>query len=837
MYFPYVGKLPEDFNAELVVAFETLKTGGVGEFVDGEQVFVWSVTERAYHTDGTAGSTEVVVEVVLENAVVAQEYSDTVYQEGEPFFWNSAYFSQFGEADIFEILLYSDRGDTLVETSAPGPGDDDSKEDMLTWILVGVVCGLVFLAGIEGISQWVWRYADQPNSQHVLLDSGVVSVANTGVSDTWATWYANGAGPVPAAWDTIPVEEWIHLHMEAGASLSGVLHFMAAADPYWGTIKHPKCLRGKTSDIAVWSAVLPMDQVAQLPRGVDYVAGVPEDLAAYFKRGSQDNRMPDALSRHPDAELRFGPAYIVYRRRKDVGLVVDPADEEEDLKRGGRRVGIDIDKLAAATAEVDVPEVISALVSLLDSRPELAVRDKALQELATITEEKDAAMQRAAVVKAGAVPHLMSIIDSTASWVPNMSTTLRVPAKQEGINLHIGGLLNSSLKREAWKDPQLQEMFRAVLQLVANITLANPVNQKALQMQGVPTRLVQLLLTLPRDHELRPSAIKAFNHVLNANQKYEEKEALVQAGCLAALIPSLESHTEAVTKLHTVEAINKVVAQHPELCREFLVHTRGLPLLVRLLDPKLSPKALLKHVVGTLMSMTRKEPRMRQAVCRGGAVEALLKLIDPKMDAVVVERASWTLNNLAVSNDAVQDAVREAGGIQTLIDMLERNTSSKSATKAALAALCHLAENPSNRDVVREANGVAVLVKHADYGASSRDVALMALQAVIKNNQMNLDELLELGGKRLLDEMEIMTPSLPNAPGLAAPPSPVAGAREAGGVFADELLAPDPEPQELLVRDEAGVKAPEEAIEDGAPSTAVFESPLMKPMDFLGDTV
>ncbi|KAK3280023.1 hypothetical protein CYMTET_12121 [Cymbomonas tetramitiformis] len=758
MYFPYVGKLPEDFNAELVVAFETLKTGGVGEFVDGEQVFVWSVTERAYHTDGTAGSTEVVVEVVLENAVVAQEYSDTVYQEGEPFFWNSAYFSQFGEADIFEILLYSDRGDTLVETSAPGPGDDDSKEDMLTWILVGVVCGLVFLAGIE--------------------------------------------------------------------------------------------------------------------------------------------------------------AYIVYRRRKDVGLVVDPADEEEDLKRGGRRVGIDIDKLAAATAEVDVPEVISALVSLLDSRPELAVRDKALQELATITEEKDAAMQRAAVVKAGAVPHLMSIIDSTASWVPNMSTTLRVPAKQvkgttsavltmahlartkpfrdlarpllppapgplptcsslitshptpipavpsvysggagergretvrsllkasqlrqEGINLHIGGLLNSSLKREAWKDPQLQEMFRAVLQLVANITLANPVNQKALQMQGVPTRLVQLLLTLPRDHELRPSAIKAFNHVLNANQKYEEKEALVQAGCLAALIPSLESHTEAVTKLHTVEAINKVVAQHPELCREFLVHTRGLPLLVRLLDPKLSPKALLKHVVGTLMSMTRKEPRMRQAVCRGGAVEALLKLIDPKMDAVVVERASWTLNNLAVSNDAVQDAVREAGGIQTLIDMLERNTSSKSATKAALAALCHLAENPSNRDVVREANGVAVLVKHADYGASSRDVALMALQAVIKNNQMNLDELLELGGKRLLDEMEIMTPSLPNAPGLAAPPSPVAGAREAGGVFADELLAPDPEPQELLVRDEAGVKAPEEAIEDGAPSTAVFESPLMKPMDFLGDTV
>jgi HEAT repeat protein len=103
-----------------------------------------------------------------------------------------------------------------------------------------------------------------------------------------------------------------------------------------------------------------------------------------------------------------------------------------------------------------------------------------------------------------------------------------------------------------------------------------------------------------------------------------------------------------------------------------------------------------------------------------GGMPALVKVLNLKYDAVLLEMAAGCICALCENFDSNKVAVRECEGLRPLIDLLEYGTQSTDPVMAERAldvqlntakALAQLAENAENKALIRELGGLERLVK------------------------------------------------------------------------------------------------------------------------------
>lgn len=493
----------------------------------------------------------------------------------------------------------------------------------------------------------------------------------------------------------------------------------------------------------------------------------------------------------------------------------EEAEAQAELEAAERDAAAAMSAEAAETGAQIEGGVPAHVLELVRGLKDPAKRTANLKAIAELTMDRHDAEARRHVVRAGAIPLLVAELET--KWYNRRRPTA---SQHEGMRWALLSLAHITrtrgyrhLVRKHNLLPKLTallaldglflkapDLVKNLLQVVANITVFNKTNQRLLQRQHAPLNIAKLLSVVPHSSPIWPFAIKAFNHVISANMNVKQKTACMKSHILRSLIPALEPSLDNSVKVSAVESINKICAHSAEFVRQFQAEGGAAP-LVRLLDPMNAVKSLLKHVVGTLMTMTRREVTMRTEVMEEGGVAKLVNLMSRDNEPLLVERSAWTLNNMAAGNPAVQDSVRENGGIHALVRLLER-AESKNSIKATLAALFHLAqENPANQDAVREAGGLALLVKHANGEVlnTNKEVAMLCLKNVFADNEVNKALVMELGGQDLMERAQ--ETSLPGAPRqIPAPQPPAAPPAQPGApptpehsIFADRLLVETPE--------------------------------------------
>ncbi|KAK3272537.1 hypothetical protein CYMTET_19175 [Cymbomonas tetramitiformis] len=559
-------------------------------------------------------------------------------------------------------------------------------------------------------------------------------------------------------------------------------------------------------------------------------------------------------------------AAVVYYKREDLGLVEGSYDDDEGYSTDEESTRLTAEaerEEAEAQAELEAAErdaaaamsaeaaetgvqieggVPAHVLELVKGLKDPAKRTANLKAIAELTMDRHNAEARRHVVRAGAIPLLVAELET--KWYNRHRPTA---SQHEGMRWALLSLAHITrtrgyrhLVRKHNLLPKLTallaldglflkapDLVKNLLQVVANITVFNKTNQRLLQRQHAPLNIAKLLSAVPHSSPIWPFAVKAFNHVISANMNVKQKAACMKSHILRSLIPALEPSLDNSVKVSAVESINKMCAHSAEFVRQFQAEGGAAP-LVRLLDPMNAVKSLLKHVVGTLMTMTRREVTMRSEVMEEGGVAKLVNLMSRDNEPLLVERSAWTLNNMAAGNPAVPDSVRENGGIHALVRLLER-AESKNSIKATLAALFHLAqENPDNQDAVREAGGLALLVKHANGEVlnTNKEVAMLCLKNVFADNEANKALVMELGGQDLMERAQ--ETSLPGAPRQIPAPRPPAPPPQAGApptpehsIFADRLLVETPEGS----RPSSGNGTPALVVAGGAGGTPLGPSP------------
>jgi len=144
--------LPEKWEEEFYRSMESIKGA---PFAPGEEVIILIVTPKAYHTDGTLGAVEVVVEVVLSSPSEAVLYYDSARKNGEDIFAESGYWEVRGVPDIVFVELYSDRGITLVDTKAGQSGKQ--SDDPAVVVAISVVLALTIAMFVCWAGLYVYR--------------------------------------------------------------------------------------------------------------------------------------------------------------------------------------------------------------------------------------------------------------------------------------------------------------------------------------------------------------------------------------------------------------------------------------------------------------------------------------------------------------------------------------------------------------------------------------------------------------------------------------------------------------------------------------------------------
>jgi len=105
-----------------------------------------------------------------------------------------------------------------------------------------------------------------------------------------------------------------------------------------------------------------------------------------------------------------------------------------------------------------------------------------------------------------------------------------------------------------------------------------------------------------------------------------------------------------------------------------------------------------------------------------GGMPALVKVLNPKYDAVLLEMAAGCICALCESFDSNKVAVRECDGLKPLIELLEYGNVQQFENTRSLErsldvqlntakALAQLAENAENKALIRELMGIDKLVK------------------------------------------------------------------------------------------------------------------------------
>jgi hypothetical protein len=301
---------------------------------------------------------------------------------------------------------------------------------------------------------------------------------------------------------------------------------------------------------------------------------------------------------------------------------------------------------------------------------------------------------------------------------------------------------------------------QAILQCTINVTAGNKPNQVMLQEEGVPLLLARMMDVISQEKDSDESAtnfrflVLALNAVLTADMPYEEKSEVVSAGGLQALIVALgPGHMDA--HVDAVQSINKLCSSNIGLCTS-LRELNGLTPLIFLLDWEGTTPAVIKSVIICLMNCSRRDVQMREGICAIGGVSPIIGLMDREQERIVVEKATWTLNNLATGNASNQASVRAAGGVQATLSVLEWARDAPTM-KAALATLIHLAEDPATAELVDQVNGLLTLVKHArgEIPNAHKDIALLALNKIASSNAYSAEKIQELVGPSLWEAVQV----------------------------------------------------------------------------------
>lgn len=301
---------------------------------------------------------------------------------------------------------------------------------------------------------------------------------------------------------------------------------------------------------------------------------------------------------------------------------------------------------------------------------------------------------------------------------------------------------------------------QAILQCTINVTAGNKPNQVMLQEEGVPLLLSRMMDTISKEKDSDESStnfrflVLALNAVLTADMPYEEKSEVVNAGGLQSLIVALgPGHMDA--HVDAVQSINKLCSSNIGLCTS-LRELNGLTPLIFLLDWENTTPAVIKSVIICLMNCSRRDVLMREGICSIGGVAPIIGLMDREQERIVVEKATWTLNNLATGNASNQASVRAAGGTQATLSVLEWARDAPTM-KAALATLIHLAEDPATAELVDQVNGLLTLVKHArgEIPNAHKEIALLALNKLASSNAYSAEKIQELVGPSLWEAVQV----------------------------------------------------------------------------------
>eukprot|EP00238_Polyblepharides_amylifera_P008541 CAMPEP_0196598512 /NCGR_PEP_ID=MMETSP1081-20130531/94362_1 /TAXON_ID=36882 /ORGANISM="Pyramimonas amylifera, Strain CCMP720" /LENGTH=2025 /DNA_ID=CAMNT_0041924217 /DNA_START=263 /DNA_END=6340 /DNA_ORIENTATION=- len=461
----------------------------------------------------------------------------------------------------------------------------------------------------------------------------------------------------------------------------------------------------------------------------------------------------------------------------------------EEAPGGGVAVPLSYQQhMAAQISEQELMDLMNSL--RIESQPE-----DILERMAELTANKHDEDIRRRVVEAGAIPLLVSALAtswrtsilpsnsqlSAYRWALQVLTHItrtrdyRDTVREAGLLPKIVGLLQMK------KLPTI--LMQALLQCTINVTAGNKPNQVMLQEEGVPLILVQMMDGLLKSDDDDSANFRflvlALNAVITADMPYEEKNELVTSGGLQSLIVCLgPAHMDA--HVDAVQCINKLCSSNIGLCTSLREHN-GLTPLIFLLDWEHASPAVIKSVVICLMNVTRRDVNMRDGICKEGAIAPILGLMGREQERIIVEKATWTLNNLATGNPANIEAVRLAGGVKASLGVLEWARDAPTM-KAALATLIHLAEDPEISTEVEANGGLELLVNHAkgEVPNAHKDIALLALNKLASVNQNIALKVQELIGPDLWHAVQVAVlpgtstalpaPTGPMSPQPASPP-------------------------------------------------------------------
>jgi hypothetical protein len=148
----------------------------------------------------------------------------------------------------------------------------------------------------------------------------------------------------------------------------------------------------------------------------------------------------------------------------------------------------------------------------------------------------------------------------------------------------------------------------------------------------------------------------------------------------------MDAHVDAV------QSINKLCSSNIGLCTALREHN-GVTPLVFLLDWDHATPAVVKSAIICLMNCSRRDANIRDDICSEMGIGPIVALMGREQERIIVEKAAWTLNNLATGNASNQALVRAAGGVRATLAVLDWARDAPTM-KAALATIIHLAEDP-----------------------------------------------------------------------------------------------------------------------------------------------
>eukprot|EP00775_Hariotina_reticulata_P009012 gene9012-9185_t len=240
-------------------------------------------------------------------------------------------------------------------------------------------------------------------------------------------------------------------------------------------------------------------------------------------------------------------------------------------------------------------------------------------------------------------------------------------------------------------------------------------------LTGLATKLERLerqaeLLETWQDDSDKLNMLKAYRGGQVMTQKVSELKSFIQAVADAELdgneilVGLTASHTaryaaglikQLAEQTGLPSKCNQVIADlaSATLCmlsqrtgsHELLTSGGAIPALLLLLDPMQSPCAVdnAAKALGNLSA----DVAARAVVRSSGGVGALVRMLKSDCPGVMQASAAASLALLSARDSVVQDSLRYLGGIQLLVDML--NSTQHNVTEAARCCLCALKHNNS----------------------------------------------------------------------------------------------------------------------------------------------